>query len=72
MVVFISVSSRNNLIGVGIYWFSILPTTLLDRSSKLVSLITGTITEFNIYVKELTAIQLTISRLLYIIMMESY
>ena len=56
MVVFTNTSSRNNLIGVGIYWFGVLLTISSDRSSKSVSLTTGTTIEFNIYTGELTAI----------------
>ena len=54
--VFTSASSRNNLIGAGIYWFGILPTIPPDRSSESVSLTTGTTKELNVYAGELIAI----------------
>ena len=55
-IVFTNASSRNNLIGVGICWFGILPTIPSDRSSESVNLTIGIIKEFNVYVGELTAI----------------
>ena len=56
MIVFTNVSLRNNLIGAGICWFNILSITLLDKLFESVSLIIGTITEFNIYIRELIVI----------------
>ena len=41
IIIFTSASSRNNLIGVGIYWFRILPIIPPDRLSESVSLIIG-------------------------------
>ena len=69
--VFTSASSRNNLIGVGICWFGVSSMVPLNKPAESISITIATAKELNVHAGELTAIQLTVSRLLFMVMMES-